>query len=95
MQIKVNKPQGEFLRMPQKFRAFVAGFGSGKTYIGCISQCRHYLEHPRINQGYFAPTYGQIRDIFYPTIEEVAYSFGLHAKVKTSDKEVFFLQRRF
>jgi hypothetical protein len=28
-------------------------------------------EHPKINQGYFAPTYPQIRDI-YPTIEEVA-----------------------
>lgn len=88
--MQVNKPQGQFLQMPQKFRAFVAGFGSGKTFIGCISQCKHYQEHPKINQGYFAPTYSQIRDIFYPTIEEVAFNFGLRVKVKVSDKEVFF-----
>jgi hypothetical protein len=31
---------------------------------------------PKINQGYFAPTYPQIRDIFYPTIEEVAFDWG-------------------
>ena len=35
----------------------------------------------RVNSGYFAPTYGQIRDIFYPTIEEVAHDWGLAAKI--------------
>lgn len=90
IQTSVNRPQGNFLALPQKFRAFVAGYGSGKTYIGCISQCLHYYAHPGINQGYFAPSYPQIRDIFYPTMEEVAYSMGLSITIRESNKEIHF-----
>ena len=28
----LNQPQARFLALPHKFRAFVAGFGSGKTW---------------------------------------------------------------
>lgn len=38
--------------------------------------------------GYFAPSYPQIRDIFYPTIEEVAFDWGLRADVALANKEV-------
>ena len=84
----LNVPQARFLALPQKFRAFVAGFGSGKTWVGCAALCQHTWEFPKINAGYFAPTYPQIRDIFYPTIEEVAEDWGLRAKVQVSNKEV-------
>lgn len=84
----LNVPQARFLALPQKFRSFVAGFGSGKTWVGCAGLCKHSLEHPRINAGYFAPTFGQIRDIFYPTMEEVAFDWGLHTKVNESNREV-------
>lgn len=89
-----NVPQSQFLALPHKFRAFVAGFGSGKTWVGCQAQCIHYWRHPKINQGYFAPTYPQIRDIFYPTIEEVAHSMGLRVEIRSSDKEVHFYSGR-
>lgn len=92
MQIDVyaNKPQSQFLSLHHKFKAFVAGFGSGKTWVGCMDMCSHVWQWPKINSGYFAPTYPQIRDIFYPTIEEVAYNFGLNVKIKLGDKEVQF-----
>lgn len=90
----LNVPQSTFLNLPHKFRAFVAGFGSGKTWVGCAALCRHFWEWPKINAGYFAPTYPQIRDIFYPTIEEVAADWGLRVKVKSSDKEVEFYSGR-
>ncbi len=67
----LNVPQARFLSMPHKFKAYIAGFGSGKTWVGCGGICKGIWEHPGINQGYFAPTYPQIRDIFYPTVEEV------------------------
>lgn len=51
-------------------------------------------EHPKINQGYFAPTYPQIRDIFYPTIEEVAFDWGLSVKINEGNKEVHFYEGR-
>lgn len=63
---------------------------SGKTWVGCASICKHVWEWPRINSGYFAPTYAQIRDIFYPTIDEVAHDWGLRVVTKVSDKEVDF-----
>lgn len=86
----LNVPQGQFLALPHKFRAFVAGFGSGKTWVGSAGICKHVWEWPGVNSGYFAPTYPQIRDIFFPTIEEVAYDWGLKVKTKEGDKEVEF-----
>jgi len=94
MRPQANNPQGRFLPMPQKFRAFVGGFGSSKTYTGCMASSMHYLEHPKINQGFFAPTYSHIRDIFYPTIEEVAFKFGLSVEIKQGFHEVSFFTGR-
>ena len=62
----LNSPQYEFTQLPNKFRAFVAGFGSGKTWVGCANLCLHFLNNPNVPAGYFAPTYSQIRDIFTP-----------------------------
>lgn len=92
----LNIPQARFLAMEHKFKAYVAGFGSGKTWVGCGGICKGMWEHPKINQGYFAPTYPQIRDIFYPTIEEVAFDWGLSVKINEGNKEVHFYEgRRF
>lgn len=84
----LNEPQAAFLQLPHKFKAYVAGFGSGKSWVGCAGIAAHFWQHPGINQGYFAPTYPQIRDIFYPTIEEVAFLMGLRVKIKIGDHEV-------
>lgn len=87
---RLNVPQGQFITMPHKFRAFVAGFGSGKSWAGCAANCMHMLNHPRIESGYFAPSFPHIRDIYYPTIDEVAADWGMTVRVKTSDHEVDF-----
>lgn len=84
----LNAPQARFLALPNKFRGFVAGYGSGKTWVGGAALCKHAYEWPRINAGYFAPTYPHIRDIFFPTIEEVAADWGLRVDVKEANKEV-------
>lgn len=80
--------------LPGKFKAYIAGFGSGKTWVGCGGICKGIWEHPGINQGYFAPTYPQIRDIFYPTVEEVAADWGLNVKINEGNKEVHFYYGR-
>jgi hypothetical protein len=92
--LDLNVPQAEFLQLPHKFKAYVAGFGSGKTFVGCAGICAHFWQWPGINQGYFAPTYPQIRDIFYPTIEEVTAAMGLRAKIKIADHEVEVFEGR-
>ena len=88
VQARLNDPQGRFLALPHKFRAYVAGFGSGKTWVGCTAIAKHIWENPKVAQGYFAPTFPLIRDIFYPTMEEVAESMGLHVRIHQANKEV-------
>lgn len=84
----LNRPQAQFLSLPQKFRAFVAGYGSGKTWVGCAGVARHFYEHPLVNAGYFAPTYRDIRDVFYPTVEEALADWGLTTRVRVGVHEV-------
>jgi hypothetical protein len=90
----LNIPQARFIAMPQKFKAFVAGFGSGKTWVGGAGLCKHAWEWPKVNSGYFAPTYPQIRDIFYPTIDEVAFDWGLSTKIHETNKEIHLFAGR-
>ncbi len=56
--------------------------------------CTHYWSNPKINQGYFAPTYPQIRDIFFPTIEEVAFGLDLRVEIMEANKEIHFYSGR-
>lgn len=86
--LELNIPQFEFYSMEKQFRAFVGGYRSGKTFLGCVRLCILSLQYPGIKLGYFAPTYPQIADIFYATIGDVAEMFGMTAGIKTSTKEV-------
>ena len=90
----LNVPQAQFLALPHKFRGFVAGYGSGKTWVGGAALMKQAWEWPRINCGYFAPTFPHIRDIFFPTIDEVAADWGLTADVKEGNKEVHLYSGR-
>lgn len=90
----LNIPQAQFLQMPHKFRAYVAGFGSGKTWVGCTAIAEHFWNWPGINQGYFAPTYPHIRDIFYETMEEVAFTMGLRVVINQANHEVHAFEGR-
>lgn len=90
----LNEPQARFLSLPHKYRAYVAGFGAGKTWAIAAGACKHYWEHPKAHRGYFAPTYPQIRDIYFPTIEEVAFDWGLRVRIKEVNKEVDFYSGR-
>jgi hypothetical protein len=91
----LNIPQSKFIALPHKYRALVAGYGTGKSVTGCVSSLINYWEHPKVNQGYFAPTYPQIRDIYFPTIDEVAFNMGLRVDIKESNKEVHIYNGRF
>ena len=87
--LTVSAPQGIFLSgLNTKFRSYVGGFGSGKTFVGCLDLTLFAGAHPQTIQGYFAPTYRDIRDTFWPTMDEAATLLGFNAKVKRADKEV-------
>lgn len=92
----LSAPQDVFLnKLDTKFAAYVGGFGSGKTFVGCIDLLVFAGRNPKVTQGYFAPTYPQIRDIFYPTLEEAAHLMGFRIDVKESNKEVHLFRGAF
>lgn len=95
IRVDLNVPQLQFLGMQKKFRAYVAGFGAGKTVAGVVAGCDHFLRHPRVNQGYFAPTFPHIRDIFYPAVEEIAAWHGMRVKINESNREVHFYRGKW
>lgn len=86
---KLSAPQDIFLnRLNTKYRAYVGGFGSGKTFVGCIDLLTFFSKHPKTRQGYFGISYPSIRDIFYPTFEEAAEMLGFKVVVRQANKEV-------
>lgn len=87
--VELSAPQEIFLNvLKTKFIAYVGGFGSGKTFVGCLFLLVFFCRYPQTKQGYFAPSYPQIRDIFYPTFEEAAELMGFTCDVMLSDKEI-------
>ena len=89
MEPRLSASQNVFLNvLDTKYRAFVGGFGSGKTAVGCLELGIFARQHPKVTQGFFAPTYGAIKDIFYPTLDEMVAMLGMTCKVRIGDKEV-------
>lgn len=87
--LRLSAPQNIFLNgLNTKFRAYVGGFGSGKTFVGCLDLLIFASRYPKTVQGYFGISYPSIRDIFYPTLEEAAELMGYQVKIKTTDKEI-------
>ena len=97
MPLCLNNPQANFLSAQKKFNAFVGGYRSGKTFVGCVRQWMLALNYPGIKLGYFAPTYPMIQDIFYTTIAEVGEALSdevgaeLTVDINVSRKEVVLL----
>ena len=88
-EIRLSAPQDIYLNtLDTKFKAYVGGFGAGKTFVGGLDLGLFAAKHPKVVQGYFAPTYRDIRDTYWPTMDEVGFELGFRVKVKTGDKEV-------
>ena len=93
MSLNLSNPQYVFLKsLNTKFRAYIGGFGSSKTFVGCLDLLVFAGQHPRVVQGYFAPTYTDIRDTFWPTLDEAATLMGFTIKINRSNFEVTLLR---
>jgi len=93
--MQLSYPQSVFVNgLNTKFGAYVGGFGSGKTMIGCFDLLKFAGENPKTIQGYFAPTARDIRDIFYPSIAEVGEMMGFTTDIKVANKEVHLYRGR-
>jgi len=94
MPLCLNNPQANFLSAQKKFNAFVGGYRSGKTFVGCLDLLIFASQNPKTVQGYFGTSYPSIRDIFYPTFTEAAEMMGFRVDIIESHKEVHIYRGR-
>lgn len=66
-----NAKQREFHLSPEKFRAFIGGIGSGKTYSGAWETFYQLWTHPGMLALIGSPTYKMLRDSTMLTFLEV------------------------
>lgn len=90
----LNIPQHQFISSTAKFNAFVGGMGSGKTWVGANAIMKHHCQFPRVNSAYYAPTHKLVKDVFWPTLDEVAGLLDFKVKFKTADKEAHLFRGR-
>lgn len=78
--------QERFLKLPHKYRAFVGGIGSGKTYIGSLLAV---IKYGRGESGMVvAPTYRMLKDVTQPQILEFLDAHNIPYEYKTSEEKL-------
>lgn len=87
--LQLSAPQAIYLDgLNTKYRSFVGGFGSGKTFVGCLDLLQFAGQYPGYIQAYYGPTYPLIKDVFYPTLEEAAELLGFQVEIQVGNHEV-------
>lgn len=84
-QIRLTKPQLEFVNAADQFPCVVAGFGAGKTQAAVIRAIVKKLKYPAQNVAYYLPTYDLVRNIGFPRFMEVLEQFGVEGKLNRSN----------
>ena len=85
--IELSAPQYDFLVSRRKHTGFVAGFGSGKSYIGTLKTLMKIIDDKIPKTAYYLPTYGDIRDIAFDVFPTVADALGYEYRLNKTDKE--------
>jgi phage terminase large subunit len=65
MEIELFSHQLEFMTSEATHTAIVGGFGSGKSFVGVAKAVEMKLQMPKVDVGYYLPTYPLIRDMAF------------------------------
>jgi hypothetical protein len=85
MQIKLTRPQYEFVTAPEQFPAFVAGLGSGKSYGAVWRLLYLKRKYPKQNVAFYMPTYDLITRMAFPRFEETLETIGARFKMNKNE----------
>lgn len=75
--INVTEPQAEFLSLDCTYPAFVAGYGTGKSYIMCLKAILDSLHAPDAVIGIYEPSFKLVKKVVIPTMRKVCYDMGI------------------
>jgi hypothetical protein len=87
-EIKVSQPQFTFLNAKNKNTGFVAGFGSGKSFIGTLKTIMKVVNDGIPKVAYYLPTYGDVSDIAYDVFPEVCTMLGHKFEINKKDNNM-------
>jgi PBSX family phage terminase large subunit len=85
MNVVLSRPQSQIFTSPCKYVACAAGLGSGKTFTIALRLLDTYFKYKGCNLAYSAPTYGLIRDIIYPLLEDFLIGSGIKYSLNKTD----------
>lgn len=85
VKIELLDHQLDFLDSNSPSTGLVAGFGSGKSYVGTIKACEKMLRL-RTDVGYYLPTYGLVKDIAFENFAGILDTFSIPFKLNETDK---------
>jgi len=90
LNLELTEPQAQFLNSTSINTGFVAGFGSGKSFIATLKMILWKLDNPKVNCAYYLPTYGLIRDIAYDKFPALLSDMGIKYTLNKSSAEILF-----
>lgn len=90
MRVELTDPQYRLVASPNKYPAFVGGFGSGKTHGLIVRTVVQKLRHWSLSQAYYLPTYDLVRQIAFPRFSELLDAWGVQHKLNRNDNEITF-----
>lgn len=85
----LTDPQSDYFEATEEYVAVVAGMGSGKTQTTALKIIDRMAEYPTMDFAYLAPTFGLIRDIFYPKVSEILESIEVPYKINKGEHIIY------
>ena len=85
---RLTHPQSLFFQSKAKATLMVAGYGAGKSEALFTRLLATKIQHPKSILSYYAPTYGLIKDIFYPRIEDMLDRTSLSWRLNKADNNI-------
>jgi PBSX family phage terminase large subunit len=82
--IEPTLPQYDYITAEQRFPAFVAGFGAGKTEAAILRCIFGMIKNKGTNRGFYEPTYDLIRMIAWPRFEQTLTDLGIPYRLQKS-----------
>ncbi len=79
--------QHDFLYSDAVHTGLVAGFGSGKTFVGTLKAVAKKVRYPKVDVAYYLPTYPLIKDIAFPRFKEVLEMQKIPYELNKTDKD--------
>jgi len=89
IEITLTDPQEDFVFSEDQFPAFVGGFGAGKSEALITRLLMQKLANPKLDVGYFAPTFDLVRLIGFNRFEEKLENWGVPYKLNKSEKQLY------